>query len=386
MKSKRTFFASARADEGPLSASETMARLRRSLKTRPRDLLLFDLAVHTGAKMTALLQLKVKDLAGLQVGDKLPLGQGFPGTPESLVMNESVWGALNVYLNRDALEPQDYLFKSRKGSRPLNLSSVSHMVRRWFEGAGLEASSGARSLRRMGEAVHRGDPGLGEEERAGALKPIETATLQETVYKELLRAIVSGRMPPGEKLVIERLARRMQVSPMPVREALRRLEAGGFVTSQTRRSCVVNELSRENLEEILKIRLVLESMAAELAARQRSEKALKRLSVIHQQFVRLGRDAETANALNREFHHTIYRQARMPILQQVIEGLWDRISPYLIILIRETEEFNLEAFKHYHQKMLEGMRRKDPQTVRQWLEADLTEAARVVSLRFASRK
>jgi DNA-binding GntR family transcriptional regulator len=205
------------------------------------------------------------------------------------------------------------------------------------------------------------------------------------VYRELFQAIISGRIPPGEKLVTEKIANRMKVSPMPVRDALYRLKAAGFISIRRKQGTVVNELSPENLEEITEIRLALEPMAAHKAALNRTQKTLRRLEDLHDAFIaaRDSRHTEDFLSINREFHHTIYREADMPILLPIIDGLWGRISPYLHTLMREQDYSGSEWTIKTHKGMLDAMRAGEPEKMVEWVKADLTKAAQALMNMFA---
>ena len=101
--------------------------------------------------------------------------------------------------------------------------------------------------------------------RIAEIKTIKSPTVQKAVYEELIDALLSGRIAPGEKITIEGLAKSMGVSIMPVRAALQKLEGENFITVGKNRRIIVTELTSENLVELLEIRLVLECYAAEKA-------------------------------------------------------------------------------------------------------------------------
>ena len=115
--------------------------------------------------------------------------------------------------------------------------------------------------------------------RQTELRPVDAVTLKDSVYKELFRAIVSGRLPPGKRLVLDPLAKQLGVSIMPVREAIRKLEAGKLVTVRNRK-ITVNVLSAKNVRDILKVRLILEGQAASEGARLGQEETAHRLQGI----------------------------------------------------------------------------------------------------------
>src|ERR1700759_4944316 len=91
-------------------------------------------------------------------------------------------------------------------------------------------------------------------------------TLAERAFGTLHTAIITGRLRPGARLPIEELAELLQMSPMPIREALRRLDAAGLVDNVPHRGARVTELSINDLEEVYEARLALETLAIRRAA------------------------------------------------------------------------------------------------------------------------
>ncbi len=374
----------------PIESPEEITRIRPYLSRNIRDLLLFDMVTRTGIGVKRLIDLRVRDLKGLKAGDRLTIPGVYGRQPTELVMSAALYETWKTFLEQVDPGPGDYVFQSRTGPRPLNLSSISNMVRGWFEDLGLKGLSGTRSLKKTWEFHFREEQAQKElpdpADPLDILKPAETITLQEMVYRELLKSIVSGRIPPGEKLTVEKIASRMKVSPMPVREALARLEATGFIVTIPKKGSLVNELSVDNLKEILAIRLRLETMAAEQGCRKRTEETMRMLEGVHRKYMEAveQRDVDGVLNLNKVFHHLIYKDADLPILQQIVEGLWDRVSPYLHLTMRsysmglsQTESCMFIGLKK-HREILRGMREKDVDQVCRWLTKDLNEAAEVI--------
>jgi DNA-binding GntR family transcriptional regulator len=348
---------------------EAYRHVRADLAGNLRDLLLFDLATQTGFKMTDLLQLKVKDLEGLKIGDRLPIANPMSLRRSNPVASETILQTFRQYLAETGAIGDDCLFRSRKGSNPLHISTVSRLVKHWLENANIDAVYGARYLRKIWEQCFQRT--LEEKDATQNLKPLKPATIQEQVYDELFQAIVSGQLPPGERLDIRKIAGHMNISQNPVREALSRLEGAGFVTRQARKGIIVNELSRKNLRDFFKVKFILESSAIEAAARQRTEASIERLNEIHESFLQTDKDVNEFLAINWDFHFTIYRQARNPVLVQLITWVWNRISPYRYSWISNPKSFSHENFIVTHQGILDGMKRGDPEEVLRWLKADL---------------
>src|SRR6476620_8440009 len=101
--------------------------------------------------------------------------------------------------------------------------------------------------------------------------------LREEIREQLIDDILSGRLPPGTRIVETRLAQELGVSQAPVREALRDLELFGFVISSPFRGTQVREITTEDLLEIYPVRAALEALAARSAAARMDEPTLARL-------------------------------------------------------------------------------------------------------------
>ncbi len=215
------------------------------------------------------------------------------------------------------------------------------------------------------------------------ITPIESITLNQAVYKQLVNLIMSGKIVPGERLTLEHLARQLHVSIMPVREAIRKLEADRFVSVQQNRRITVNQLSSENLQEIYEIRLTLEGIAAKRACRNFTDQKVNDLNLIHTKLINQ-QSSNSVMEINREFHFYIYEQSEMPILMELIRILWNKISPYFYIffngLMPDSELWSSEKIFEYHRQMIEALRTRDQREVVKWLEKDMTEGMRYLKL------
>ena len=380
----------------PLNSLADVRRIRDVLREKPRDLLFFDLATQTGMEIRQILNLRVRDLAGCKTGDRLIFPHPGQKPPTRVMISSTLHQSWEKYLRDISPSPDDYLIKSQKNSGPPTLSSVSHMINGWFEAAQVKGVKGAKSLKRTWEVFFRSRSLQGDKKKKGTerkslnddylqvLKPLgEMSTIQETVHAELFNAIICGRIPPGEKIVIDKIAMQMRVSRIPVREALHRLHEAGLISIDKWKGAIINKLSVENLKEITRIRLMLESQAAQRAAENCSPQLSKELEIIHEQWKRSiplmkKNDLKTVEEylrLNRQFHHAIYREAHMPILQQIINGLWDRVSPYLHILVAgEIEDAVTSETIQIHEGMLNGMKNQSAAEVSRWLKEDLIRA------------
>jgi DNA-binding GntR family transcriptional regulator len=200
-------------------------------------------------------------------------------------------------------------------------------------------------------------------------------TIQQMVYSRLLEDIVHGHFLPGAQLTITQLAKRFGVSPIPVREAIKRLEADKLVCTQNNRRIEINELSAKEFDEIRQIRLKLECYAARKAAKLRSEEAVPKLESLLEG-MRRAKSLKVYLEKNYKFHHTIYEQSNMPILSEMIRDLWSRISLYFHIYLDY-----LNGSPHYkisipnHEGMLKAVKERNWQKISIWVAADINNSA-----------
>jgi len=203
--------------------------------------------------------------------------------------------------------------------------------------------------------------------------PLARDTLQERVYRQVSDLILDGEIAPGQLVTIQSLAEAFGVSTMPVREALKRLTAAGALTLVTGRSMGIPKLSLDRLADLKNVRVEIEGLAAEWAARSIGDDDLGRLreECAHMDAaVRTG-DAKAYLRGNRAFHFTIYRATRSPALIGVIEALWLQISPYFNLLHGSG---NYVSANLRHRTLLQALERRDGDAARAAMAADIDGA------------
>jgi DNA-binding GntR family transcriptional regulator len=155
-------------------------------------------------------------------------------------------------------------------------------------------------------------------------------TLAERAFNELRAAIVSGELPPGTRLRIHELADSLDMSPMPIREAVRRLEALGLVEHVPHRGARVTVQAPQDLLDLVRARLAVEPAATSLAAsgfedtdRTAAERALAQY--------RLAAELKDIGAVceaDHDFHFALYQAAGSPWLLRLIRPLWESAERY----------------------------------------------------------
>jgi DNA-binding GntR family transcriptional regulator len=156
-------------------------------------------------------------------------------------------------------------------------------------------------------------------------------TLAEKAYEALHAAIITGQLRPGARLPIEELAEHLEMSPMPVREAVRRLDAIGLVDNIPHRGARVTELSVIDLAEVYEVRLALETRAIRRAAERftdgRATLARQRLDALEA----LADDSSAATSVTHaEFHFALYEAAGSAWLLRLIRPAWQTSERYCL--------------------------------------------------------
>ncbi|MDX3194697.1 GntR family transcriptional regulator [Streptomyces sp. MN03-5084-2B] len=153
------------------------------------------------------------------------------------------------------------------------------------------------------------------------------AATRQRVREELRERILTGRLRPGDRLVERELAEDLGVSRVPVREAIRSLEAEGFLVVQSPRRVVVRQLARVDVEELFDVREALEGLAAGLAASRAGAAELKGLDRILADAARATArgDAARITVLNSRFHDEIVAIAGNALLSTMLQPLEGRL-------------------------------------------------------------
>ena len=178
------------------------------------------------------------------------------------------------------------------------------------------------------------------------LEPVTTASIQEEVYARLRDGIQSGALHAliNQNITLRQLAKTMNVSTTPVREALRRLEAQGLVTIRNRSGIIINRLSANEFAEVSEMRIHLEPLVLRRAIVNLADSEIGRLTGVLNELDHTT-DVRAWRKLNHSFHIGIYRHARSPRTLAVVELLWDYVEPY-IRLYTQTSDLSQAQREH----------------------------------------
>jgi DNA-binding GntR family transcriptional regulator len=166
------------------------------------------------------------------------------------------------------------------------------------------------------------------------------------VREALRRAISSGELAPGVQLRQDELAERFGTSRIPVREALRQLEAEGFVTILPNRGAVVSDLSIDEVVELLEIRIALECHALRLAIPAMSEIDLDEATKILRSYDKAPDPAQWG-AFNWTFHATLYAPCNRPRLLAMVEANYGHVGRFTRALVSRATGKERPQREHY---------------------------------------
>jgi len=209
-----------------------------------------------------------------------------------------------------------------------------------------------------------------------AIEKISVKTLRQGVYEQLRDKIISAEILPGETISLRELAHKFGVSLMPVREALWQLESERIIVIESNKCIRVNTLTAKEMEEALRLRLLLESTAAERACDLRPGDAPGRLRQLVQSMKAAVDRPKIFNRRNTQFHFSIYALADSPLLLEMIERIWARVGPYVYTYAILAQD-NSKVLRH-HEKMVQGLEEKNKKKMTDALREDLESAARII--------
>ncbi|MEU2241856.1 MULTISPECIES: GntR family transcriptional regulator [Streptomyces] len=183
-------------------------------------------------------------------------------------------------------------------------------------------------------------------------------SLRERVYEELRERIIEAEFPAGTRLVEREIAEELRVSRVPVREAMQRLEAEGFLSVRPRRGSVVTEFGPEDAEHLFDVRENLEGLAARLAARHAGEQELRALEEL---LARARAAAESgrlreAVSLNADFHRAVVGLSGNPLLVELMAPLDSRLRRLFRLTSAASDG---EPMCGAHERLYEAIRDRD---------------------------
>jgi DNA-binding GntR family transcriptional regulator len=206
------------------------------------------------------------------------------------------------------------------------------------------------------------------------LKPQSAPSLVERIVQEIKSSIIMGDLRPGEQFSIGELATELDVSHIPVREALRRLEADGLIVLRPGRSAFVSPLSLDELEEVYRLRLLVETDLAGRSARSYTD---EQLELAEGYCERLGvADPAGGNIRDPDAHHRLHlillTPAAGPHSTQIVQRLMD-ISDRYVGLVYDARPVPFDEPYRRHMELVDAAKKRSAPAMRKALSAHLSE-------------
>ncbi|WP_299361194.1 GntR family transcriptional regulator [uncultured Paracoccus sp.] len=214
----------------------------------------------------------------------------------------------------------------------------------------------------------------------GLVKRQPRTTIADEVYEDIRRLLMTGAIPPGEKITLRGLAALTGTSPMPVRDAVRRLVTEGAFDLMPSRGLRVHKPSLFEFREVVKIRLALEGLATEEAVAHLTAKDIDRIAALVARYEAVGKaeplDPVQVIDANRRLHFALYEASRMPVLVNMIETIWLKVSPIFSLSMssKDRRADAWESFDH-HRRLLVALERRDAAMARLAVVSDIQDAA-----------
>jgi DNA-binding GntR family transcriptional regulator len=207
------------------------------------------------------------------------------------------------------------------------------------------------------------------------IQPIEDSkkTISNIAQERIRAAILEGILTPGRRIDQNQLAKDLDTSLVPVREALKKLEGEGFVQIVPRRGAFVTNTSIDDMEDLYFARSLLEGQAGYHAAPNLTDSELEQLDSLHQKIgVALeSHDFVEFTHLNRLFHFLIYDAARSKYLSNVIAGLWDHAERYRYRYVFFKDQGNVIQGEHL--AIVEACHARDSKALREAIVFHMTQ-------------
>ena len=188
---------------------------------------------------------------------------------------------------------------------------------------------------------------------------MESRPIREIAYEVLKKAIITGEIPAGERIVETDYADRLHISRTPLREALRKLERDGLVEYVMRRGVIVHAFTTEDVEQIYTIRNCLEMLTLPDIIERATPEDIARLREMLAKMDELNakNDVEALSPVAREFHTAITAISGKNRILRVIEGQDEYIRRFSAMAIRQEDRRN-EANEEHH-RLVDLIEQKD---------------------------
>ena len=215
-----------------------------------------------------------------------------------------------------------------------------------------------------------------------------TDSAVDRVTAEVRRRIRNGTMSPGQSFAISDLSDELGVSHIPVREALRQLEAQGLIVLRPGRSAIVSPLDVEELRGIYRLRRALEPDLGARSCNLLGKQGLKRLDDLLEAYADTRADADALWEIHRDLHLTLLTPAASSWDLRILSQLWHASDRYTRIIFDTYQLTGVEREHRIqeHRVIVQAARSGSPFEIRSALDEHLREHEAIILVGIASFK
>lgn len=202
--------------------------------------------------------------------------------------------------------------------------------------------------------------------------------LSQRVYSILKTAIIQGDLEEGSKLTEAKVAKELGVSKTPVREALRQLADEEFVRITPNQGVVVSKISIEDIKDFLQLRMALEGLAANLAAKRISKKEIKELEKYNEQMCEFAvkKDLSAFAKENDKFHNLLLHASGNKRLTRTASNFTDIAYRFWLKSLNEPEK--LKSSLEEHGNIITALKKRDSEQAEQLIRIHLGNALKMI--------
>ncbi len=210
---------------------------------------------------------------------------------------------------------------------------------------------------------------FGEAEEAAEARPL---TAHERIYQALRERLLFGGFLPGKAVTLRGLADHLEVSPMPVRDAVRRLTAEGALESHGNRRVSIPAMTNKKYREINLTRSLLEPELAVMALPNVQEADILHLIEIDDaiDICLENGDVEGYMRGNHAFHFALYEIAQSEVIIRLVESVWMQFGPFMRLVYGRHGTANLVD---QHKQAIEALKARDSQALRTAISEDVRQ-------------
>lgn len=212
-------------------------------------------------------------------------------------------------------------------------------------------------------------------------KPVSNTNLYVEVINAIIKAIAMGELKSGEKIIEQNIAKEMEISRAPIREAIRELSAQGILEYTPKKGATVAEVNAKNIEEAYSLRALLEGMAIRLAIKNLSDDDINKMKELSKEMTQNLRQNNIEEFIEKDvqFHNLICEKSDHFKLQKLIRNFILQTKLYMI-MSKYNMLINFELSMEYgvHDKLIKYIEEKNEKKAEEAMQQHILNSGQVL--------